>query len=50
MELDVRSLEDKELDAVSGGFIRTGSGFYDEPVVYSVQDYNTVWNTVNQLR
>ncbi|WP_439400427.1 hypothetical protein ACRQ5Q_43695 (plasmid) [Bradyrhizobium sp. PMVTL-01] len=48
-ELESRPVDDKELETVSGGFTRTGD-FYDEPVVYTVKDYATAWNTVSQLR
>jgi hypothetical protein len=48
-ELEVRPLGTKELETVSGGFTRTGD-FYGEPVVYTVKDYGTAWNTVSQLR
>ncbi|SFK10857.1 hypothetical protein SAMN05216525_15324 [Bradyrhizobium sp. Gha] len=48
-EFEKRPLADKELEKVSGGFTRTGD-FYGEPVVYTVKDYATVWNTVSQLR
>ena len=46
VEFEVCPLEDEILETVAGGFIRQGSGFFDEPVTYSVKDFNTVWNAV----
>jgi hypothetical protein len=46
-ELELRPLEDKQLETVSGGFI--APQFHDEKPVFSVQDYQRAWNTVLSL-
>ncbi|MEH2568376.1 hypothetical protein [Bradyrhizobium sp. AZCC 2289] len=46
-ELEVRPLEDNELEAVSAGFSR--GFFYGENITYTVQDTLHAWNTALQL-